>query len=1108
MDPRLLRRSRHARVGSAALALTGALGSGLAVAQVFAVVGLVSPVADPGRLPAPATRLLPAAAVLAGLVLAAAAVRWAEQLLAVRVATAVQGELRSAALRAALPVAGQLGVARVATLLTSGLAALEPWFTAYLPSLVVAAVLPVAVVAVLALLDPATAVTVAVTLPLVPLFAALLGWTAQRRAERQWHAMSRLAAHFLDAVQGLATLRAYGRAERQAGVVAAATDAHRRSTLSVLRVAFLSSTALDLVGTVSVGLVAVSAGLRLVDGSLDLRTALLVILLAPHAYAPLREVGARFHASADALAVLDELDAVLARGPGAPRALKQVPGLCVRGLAASPGGADGPRCGPLDLDVRPGELVALTGPSGAGKTTLLRACAGLSAYDGELARAERVAYLPQRPTFPAARTAREAVTAGRPDVPEAALRAALDDAGVEPPVTLDTRVGERGAGLSAGQRQRLALARTFLTARGGAQLLLLDEPTAHLDAAAEARVVTALRRLADDGYAVLAVAHRPALVAAADRVVHLPARPTVPAPAPPAPRRTTTGAGAQLPAAPVTDRWHRARDLLAVLVGVAAALTGLGLVAAASWLIARAAGSPPVLALSLAVVAVRGTAVARPLLRYVERLLTHEVALRRLAEWRSEVYAQLVPRVPGRHVPRRGDLLTRLVADVDARADVRVRWAQPVLVTAVAGAVALAGAYAICPPAATAALPLLLLAGVAAPLAAAIGAGRLAARQAAADARLQEEVLEALDGADDLLTLPAGAAGAAAGVQAAGRACDSAARARARVAGLADALVGAGSGLLPAAVALAAAPAVVAGELARTSYAVLTLAALGAGELLAPLPAAARARSRGSVARARLAEVLGTAPAATEPAAPLPLPAGTHLQLRGVHAGWQAGNQVLRGVDLDLPAGAVVGVVGASGSGKSTLGAVLLRLLDVSAGSVRLGGAELARLPGDAVRRRVGHLSDDEHVFATTLRQNLALARPDASDDQLVRALGRARLGDWYARLPGGLDTQLGDGGRALSGGERRRLAMARALLADLPVLVLDEPTEGLDEPTARALLTDLLGAADGRTVLLLTHRPEGLEAADAVLRLEHGVLHPHEQPAALPRVADEPVTC
>ncbi|NNH22604.1 thiol reductant ABC exporter subunit CydC, partial [Pseudokineococcus marinus] len=324
VDPRLLRQAPGARPWVAAVVVASALQAVVTVALAGVLAGLVTALvalADPGRAgERPALGVDGWLALLAAGLLLRAVLSWAERVLTTRTGAVAVDEVRRAALAAVLrrgPAwVAQHGPSRLGALLTGGVDALRPWFDGYLPSLVVAAVVPPLVVLAMLLVDPASALVVLVTLPLVPVFAALVGWATAERAQQRWEATQRLAGHFLDVVQGLPTLRLFGRAQRQVDVVADMTRRQAAETTRVLRLAFLSSTALDLVGTLSVGLVAVEAGLRVAAGSMDLLPALLVILLAPEAYRPMREVGARFHAAADATAVVDEVDAVLTGDDG------------------------------------------------------------------------------------------------------------------------------------------------------------------------------------------------------------------------------------------------------------------------------------------------------------------------------------------------------------------------------------------------------------------------------------------------------------------------------------------------------------------------------------------------------------------------------------------------------------------------------------------------------------------------------------------------------------------------------------------------------------------------------------------------------------------------
>ncbi|MFI7290382.1 thiol reductant ABC exporter subunit CydD [Streptomyces anulatus] len=442
------------------------------------------------------------------------------------------------------------------TLLTRGLDALDPYVVGYLPTKAAVAVVPLAVVGWLLWTDWSSALIIIVTLPLIPVFGALVGMHTARRTARQWRLLATLGGHFLDVVAGLPTLRAFGRERHQARVVGEMADAHRRATMRTLRVAFLSSLVLETVATLSVAMVAVPVGLRLLGGGTDLRTALIVLFLAPEAYLPLRAAGAAFHDSAEGITVAERVFAILDEdGAGPPRSAVRVPAPGARAahlrldrVTVHYADRAEPALRDLSLSVAPGEHVALVGPSGAGKSTLLalllgfvRPDSGRVTVDGaDLADLDpdswhaQVAWVPQRPHLFAASVA-ENIRLGRPDASDAevrqAARAASADLFVEElPLGYDTPLGEHGAGLSAGQRQRIALARAFLK---DAPVLLLDEPTAHLDSGSEAAVTRATVRLMR-GRTSIVVAHRTGLLPHADRIVTVRAgslAPTRPTPA-------------------------------------------------------------------------------------------------------------------------------------------------------------------------------------------------------------------------------------------------------------------------------------------------------------------------------------------------------------------------------------------------------------------------------------------------------------------------------------------------------------------------------------------------------------------------------------------------
>ncbi|QWF79230.1 thiol reductant ABC exporter subunit CydD [Amycolatopsis sp. CA-230715] len=503
---------------------------GVLNAAVAAVVLLLAELLE-SVLTAPATgtvALLGAVAAVRGLLF------WGHGALTGHQAATVKETLR-ARVFSSLTVRSGANPGEAATLVTKGVGAIDGYVADYLPALVSAVVLPIAVLVRLCAADLASALVIAVTLPLIPVFAILVGKHTKARTAKRWRSLSTLGGHFLDALTGLTTLKLFGRAGAQARVVRAMADAHARTTMRTLRTAFLSGLVLELVATLSVALVAVPVGFRLLAGGLDAHTAVLVLLLAPEAYLPLRAAGARFHASADGLATL----AKVGEHPAAPaRARRRPPDLrtaTIRFDRVTVRHGDTVALSEVDLIVEPGERLALVGPSGAGKSTALSVLLGFTAPSagrvlvGEADLREldqdawlaRVAWLPQRPTLFAA-SITENLALGRARTPaeiEAAAKAAMLDEVVRAlPGGYATRLGERGLGLSSGQCQRVGLARALL--RTEADLLLFDEPTARLDNRTEAAVLATARALLPGRTAVL-VAHRPALLTVASRVVEL-----------------------------------------------------------------------------------------------------------------------------------------------------------------------------------------------------------------------------------------------------------------------------------------------------------------------------------------------------------------------------------------------------------------------------------------------------------------------------------------------------------------------------------------------------------------------------------------------------------
>jgi thiol reductant ABC exporter CydD subunit len=541
IDPRLLRYAHGTRRYLGIAVLLGGITAGLVVAQAWLIANTISDVIIKHEGLA---RVRTLTILLLAVILGRAAVGWFTERMADRTSASAKSDLRQALVEQIADL-GPAGIDRersgsLVVLATSGVDALDSYFARYLPQLFLAVIVPITIIIVALGADWISAVIIAVTVPLIPLFMALVGASTKVRMERQVRLLQRLAGHFLDVVAGLPTLKVFGRAKAQVAAIRDITDQYRTATMATLKVAFLSSLILELLATISVALVAVAVGLRLLGGHLSLATALFVLILAPEAYLPLRLLGTNYHASAEGMKAAEDVFAVLER-PLTPRGTRRdIPdpsGCAIRieQLDVHYPGRSLPALSQASFTVNPGEVVALVGPSGCGKSTLLSVLLGFapawtgSVHVGDVSMAAmdldawraQVAWVPQRPHL-FARSIAENIRIARPDATDDEVGAAIAAAGLEEvvarlPMGPETVLGHEGAGLSVGERQRVALARAFVR---DAPLLLLDEPTANLDGRTEENVLGAVRRLTA-GRTVLMVAHRPSLLTLADRVVHL-----------------------------------------------------------------------------------------------------------------------------------------------------------------------------------------------------------------------------------------------------------------------------------------------------------------------------------------------------------------------------------------------------------------------------------------------------------------------------------------------------------------------------------------------------------------------------------------------------------
>jgi thiol reductant ABC exporter CydD subunit/thiol reductant ABC exporter CydC subunit len=1040
--PALSPAARRALAGSVALAMADSMAL---VVAAWSLSGALAAIIN-------GTRLGAQLAIFAAAIGVRALLSWAGRTVAARAAAGAKEDLRGHLLDAATRLGpewiDQRHPAELTALATTGLDALDDYCTRFLPALVGAAVVVPLVGLAILVADWRAAVIIAVTVPLIPLFAALIGRFTQGRVSDAADAAARLAGQLLELVRALPVLTAFGRGAAQERAVHDASERHRVATRATLRVAFLSAFALDVLATLSVALVAVDIGLRLLGAELGLATALFVLILAPECYVPLRAVGAAYHASEDGLeAVRRVAEIVGAEGDPVPEGVRpehlrhqlDITELSVHNRITA-----------FSIRLTPGQIVRLDLPSGAGKSTVIGAVLGfvqptsggitvdgapLSTLDLDAWR-RQVAWVPQRPRFTGPLVVDE-------------LRMVADDITEAAEAAVVTHLLHRPVHeLSAGERQRVALARALLRLHQGAWLLLADEPTAHVDHPTAAHLTAAIEAAAARGAAVLVATHT---TVAADLE-------PVPATEP-----ITTVVPAQHHTRISLRRLVDRRLLAGALLGALALGSAVALTATAAWLIARASQHPSIVVLSVAVIGVRAFGLAKGTLRYAERLVTHDSAFRLATCLRVNLWRALVRIGPAR-VPRDAEGMRRLVNDVDAVRDLVPRVLPPPIVAAIVAVGAITLQTVLLPTAGLLLAGALAVAGLAGPLLGLLAERRASSAAAAGRRRMAEEVFGLFDTAADLIAF-----GAHHQRRAALRRLDADLAATARRQAWGAGLAG---GIATAALGAAALGStwLAIGHVNPVLTAVLALVPLAMAETIDGLAPALRLLDPLRAAYTRV----------TEPNTLPPAPRATHgdVNLTNATISWpDATTPALRDVTLHIPPGTEVAVVGPSGAGKSTLLALLLGFLTPDTG--------WATVPAT-----VAWCPSDPQLAATTVRENLRLGDATASDDTLRAALRAVALDDWTDRL----DTRIGPNSAGASGGEARRLALARALLraphADL--VLLDEPTAHLDEPTAARVLANLRRALAGRTVVLVTHRPTEARDATMVLSVDNGQVSVH----------------
>lgn len=1128
------------------------------------------------------SQVSPLLVVLLGLIFLRTFLAWGSEMSASAIALRVKQDLRQQLFEHLLSLGPAYARGERTGELTSSMVAgveeLEAYFSQYLPQLVLAALVPLTFLLFVFPLDLISGIVLLVTAPLIPIFMILIGNLAQTLTQRQWRTLSRMSAYFLDVLQGLTTLKLLGRSRAQTSVIAEVSEQFRQRTMSVLRVTFLSALVLEMVSTLSTAVVAVEIGLRLLYGRLAFEQAFFVLLLAPEFYLPLRLLGTRFHAGMSGVAaakrIFEILEMPAQQQPRGDRNNDDQP-LAMDGFPQDAAISfedvyfsyedERPALRGASFKVLPGQKVALVGPSGAGKSTIADLLLGFIQPNrgniklgmmpfSSLASAEwraQVAWVPQNPYL-----LNESIAANiRLGDPEASLDAVIQAARQAYahefiqalPQGYETVIGERGARLSAGQAQRIALARAFLK---NAPFVILDEATANLDPRNEALIRQAVAQLLQNRTALI-IAHRLNTVSQVDQIIVLDQG-----------RVTEVGSHAQLlnenglyrnlanafwetqsaetladesfnslegsisppraisPSRPVNAVRSNSRSTfirllelitpfkglvaLAVLMGFSTIASSIGLMTTSAYIISAAALQPSIAVLEVPIVGVRFFGIARGLFRYLERYTSHQVTFRLLKELRVWFYMSLEPLAPARlEQYRSGDLLARIFADIESLENFYVRVLAPplvaILVTLLVGFYLAGFSLSL----AIALVAFLLAAGVGVPLFVLWLSHRVGPRLVNDQSALNATLVDGIQGLADILAYNQGSKQADQ-VNRASHELLADQRQMAHINALQTALENLLANLGMWVVLFMAIPLVSSGQMAGVYLAVVVLAALTSFEAVQPLPAAAQYLGSNLQAARRLFEIVDTQPEIVDPDEPCPLPETFALQVKHLsfrypqaahssihtenHPGsnWGSGN-ALEDVSFSLSPGRHIAIVGPSGAGKSTLIRLLLRFWDYDHGKILLGGHDLHRYNQEDLRSRISVVSQNAYLFNTSVRENLLIARPGASEGEIQQAAQQAQIHDFIQSLPQGYETWIGEQGLRLSGGERQRLAIARALLKDAPLLILDEPTANLDAFTEREVLKAIQTLMAGRSTLIITHRLAGLEEMDEILVLDSG---------------------
>ena len=1059
-------------------------------------------------------------------------------------------------------------------LLTDGLEQVDAYVARYIPQILYAIMIPL--IMGIAIVDalPIIGIILIVTVPLIPFFMILIGKQADRLNKEQWERMSFLSGHFLDVLQGITTLKLFGRAKDQIKVIGRLSEEFKDSTLKVLRVAFLSALVLELVSTISTALIAVYLGLTLLDGEIAFFPAFFILLLAPEFYTPFRQLGAAFHTGMAGKTSILKYEDFMNREPSLPvggttRLDGSVECIEIKDLTFTYKNSDnGVRH--ITLEAKRNAPIMLVGESGAGKSTIahivggfLQAPHGTVTVDGHDICdlnidwwRQQITYVSQHPHIMKG-TLREVLSFGM-DVSDKEILDACKEVQLLDVISrhadgLDAVIGEGGLGLSGGERQRVALARAFL--RKG-QVLILDEVTAHLDVKTESIISTAIQQLMKDKIVII-IGHRLQTMHWASKlyvlkqgiIIQQGSYEELVAVDGYFKDLVASGLGqfssaieeelkagkystAQHIAAMdetlkqaciidakkqevITDAVTKSSILdkhdvkiqkmglqgwkllfavlspakwslvLALIFTFLTIFMNVGLLTVSSWLLASAALQPGLTYLSLAIVGVRFFGVSRAVCRYFERYTSHRMAFQGLYGLRLWFYAHLEPLAPA--ILKRfgaGDMLGRIMGDIEVLQFFYLRTLIPPVAAIALTALVAYGASTIDDSLVMLILMAALVLGGVVPLV--VYAHNKQSLRAIGPQQGDYKALlsDTMDSLEDVISY---------GnenlvykrIQQMMRHVDGYKGTIDRGMNLGNTLFLGGVQLTVVVVAIMAANALT-GAWASVMVAVAAIGTQAWFEALQPMIAAVHHGAESKVATSRLIALANEPLPVVEPLEPKPFNPNRDITFTNVSFGYDDAHTIYENLRLNIKQGQSIAIVGASGSGKTTLFNMLERLYDYN-GSIHVGDVELKDISMDTWRNALGAITQDTYIFHASFGDNIRLARPEATADELEQAIHRASLQNVVDKLSDGIHTIVGSGGHGLSGGERQRVALARLFLRNPQIVLLDEPLEGLDQVTRKALHRDLMHYVEGKTCLYITHQLEGLEQMDRILFMDKG---------------------